>query len=151
VLPDRHNNFNRCVYGQYTSGWVAGEKAPSYREEEGVPDDSRNDTYAAMKLEIDNWRWAGTPFYIRTGKRLAVRSTEIAVNFRPVPHLPFLSTNVEGATPNQLIFSIQPNEGATLQIQAKVPGSAMSIRPVRMDFQYGAAFMSESPEAYERL
>ncbi len=138
------------VRAQYSAGWVAGEQVPGYLEEEGVPADSQTETYAALRLELDNWRWAGTPFYLRTGKRLKVRATEIAIAFRPVPHLPFTG-GVGVVEPNQLLISVQPNEGVSLRMVAKVPGSTMEIRPVQMDFSYGAAFLRESPEAYERL
>jgi glucose-6-phosphate 1-dehydrogenase len=139
-----------AVRGQYTAGWVGGEQVPGYRDEQGVPDDSRTDSYAALRLEIDNWRWAGVPFYVRTGKRLPLRATEIAIAFRPVPHLPFRM--LDASVPaNELIVSVQPNEGATLRIAAKVPGTTMRVRPVQMDFQYGSSFLRESPEAYERL
>jgi glucose-6-phosphate 1-dehydrogenase len=136
--------------GQYTAGWVAGERVPGYREEEDVPPDSHAETYAALRVEVDNWRWAGVPFYLRTGKRLPLRTTEIAIAFRPAPHLPFRGLEAPPA-PNELVISVQPNEGATLQIAAKVPGTALRMRPVQMDFQYGTSFLRESPEAYERL
>jgi glucose-6-phosphate 1-dehydrogenase len=139
------------VRGQYRAGWVGGEEVPGYLEEEGVPPDSQTETYAALRLEIDNWRWAGTPFYLRSGKRLKVRASEIAVQLRPVPHLPFTRSEAEGVVPNLLLISVQPNEGVSLRIVAKVPGSTMDVRPVQMDFNYGAAFLGESPEAYERL
>jgi glucose-6-phosphate 1-dehydrogenase len=139
-----------AVRGQYAAGWVGGEQVPGYRDEEGVPPDSRTETYAALRLEIDNWRWAGVPFYLRTGKRLPLRATEIAIAFRPAPHLPFHALDAR-VPPNELTIAVQPNEGATLRIAAKVPGTAMRVRPVQMDFQYGSAFMRESPEAYERL
>jgi glucose-6-phosphate 1-dehydrogenase len=136
--------------GQYTAGWLAGERVPGYREEEDVPADSRTDTYAALRLEVDNWRWAGVPFYLRTGKRLPLRATEIAIAFKPVPHQPFRGLDAP-PPPNELVISVQPNEGATLQIAAKMPGTALRMRPVQMDFQYGTSFLRESPEAYERL
>jgi glucose-6-phosphate 1-dehydrogenase len=140
------------VRGQYSSGWVGGEAVPGYLEEEGVEPDSNTETYVAMRVEIDNWRWAGTPFYVRAGKRLARRVTEIAVRFRPVPHLPFAPTDMTGdVEPNELVLSVQPEEGASLRIVAKVPGQTMNVRPVQMEFNYGEAFMSTSPEAYERL
>jgi glucose-6-phosphate 1-dehydrogenase len=141
-----------AVRGQYTAGWIGGERVPGYRDEEDVPFDSRTDTYAALRLEVDNWRWAGVPFYLRTGKRLALRATEIAIAFQPAPHLPFRDADTKvAATANELIVSVQPNEGASLLIAAKVPGTEMRVRPVQMDFQYGSAFLRESPEAYERL
>jgi glucose-6-phosphate 1-dehydrogenase len=136
--------------GRYAAGWVGGEQVAGYRDEEGVPADSRTETYAALRLEVDNWRWAGVPFYLRTGKRMPVRATEIAIAFRPAPHLPFRALDV-GVPPNELTIAVQPNEGATLRIAAKVPGTTMRVRPVQMDFQYGSAFLRESPEAYERL
>ncbi|MEA2426271.1 MAG: glucose-6-phosphate 1-dehydrogenase, partial [Thermoleophilaceae bacterium] len=103
------------------------------------------------RLHVDNWRWAGVPFYLRTGKRLARKVTEIAVRLKPVPHLGFQSAGSVGVVPNQLILTVQPNEGVSLQIAAKIPGTRMSIRPVNMEFLYGTAFLSQSPEAYERL
>jgi glucose-6-phosphate 1-dehydrogenase len=139
-----------AVRGQYAPGWIGGEQVPAYRDEEGVPADSRTDTYAALRLEVDNWRWAGVPFYLRTGKRLPLRATEIAIAFKPAPHLPFRDAGMT-VPANELIVSVQPNEGTTLRIAAKVPGTAMRVRPVQMDFQYGSAFLRESPEAYERL
>ncbi len=139
-----------AVRGQYTAGWIAGEQVSGYRDEEDVPAGSRTDTYAALRVEIDNWRWAGVPFYLRTGKRLPLRATEIAIVFRPVPHQPFRSLDAP-PPPNELVISVQPNEGATLQIAAKTPGTALAVRPVQMDFQYGTSFLRESPEAYERL
>ena len=139
------------VRGQYEKGWIGGEEVVGYLDEDGIPKDSRTDTYAAARLEIDNWRWAGTPFYLRTGKRLRTRNTEIAIRFKSVPHLPFSGTGAAGVVPNELIISVQPREGASLRMVAKVPGSEMEVRPVQMDFQYGEAFLRESPEAYERL
>jgi glucose-6-phosphate 1-dehydrogenase len=139
-----------AVRGQYTAGWLAGEHVPGYREEDDVPAGSRTDTYAALRVEIDNWRWAGVPFYLRTGKRLPLRATEIAIAFKPAPHHPF--RRLDGPPPpNELVIAVQPNEGATLQIAAKMPGTALRMRPVQMDFQYGTSFLRESPEAYERL
>jgi glucose-6-phosphate 1-dehydrogenase len=140
------------VRGQYQGGWIAGDEVPAYRDEEGVADDSRTDTYVAMRVEIDNWRWAGTPFYVRTGKRLPRQVTEIAVRFRPVPHLAFAATDLMGEVdPNELVLSVQPEEGAALRIVAKVPGQTMNVRPVEMEFNYGESFLAASPEAYERL
>jgi glucose-6-phosphate 1-dehydrogenase len=139
------------VRGQYGAGWIGGEAVASYLDEEGVPDDSRTDTYVAMRVEIDNWRWAGTPFYLRAGKRLPRRVTEIAVRFRPVPHLPLARAEIGDVEPNELVLSVQPNEGVSLRLVAKVPGQTMSVRPVLMEFKYGTTFMGDSPEAYERL
>jgi glucose-6-phosphate 1-dehydrogenase len=139
------------VRAQYTHGIAGGEEVPGYLEEEGVPDGSRTETYAALKLEVQNWRWAGVPIYLRTGKRLARKVTEIAVALKPVPHLAFQSKGSVGVQPNQLVLTVQPNEGVSLSLGAKIPGSRMRIRPVNMEFLYGSAFMSQSPEAYERL
>ncbi len=145
----------KCVKsarGQYTAGNVDGGPVPGYLEETDVPADSQTDTHAALKLEINNWRWAGTPFYIRAGKRMPRRSTEITIAFRPVPHKPFSDPRVaESIRPNLLTLSIQPNEGASLRIEAKAPGAETQLRPVRMDFLYGETFTRDTPEAYERL
>jgi glucose-6-phosphate 1-dehydrogenase len=139
------------VRAQYTAGHSGGESVPGYLEEEGVPADSNTETYAALRLEVDNWRWAGVPFYIRTGKRLARKVTEIAVTLKPVPHLAFSQDGSLGVQPNQLVLTLQPNEGVALRLGAKIPGTRMIIRPVNMEFLYGTAFLSQSPEAYERL
>jgi glucose-6-phosphate 1-dehydrogenase len=140
-----------AVRAQYARGTVGGEEVPGYLEEEGVPPDSNTETYAALRLHIDNWRWAGVPFYLRTGKRLARKVTEIAITLKPVPHLAFQQDGSVGVRPNQLILTLQPNEGVALSLGAKIPGSRMRIRPVNMEFLYGTSFMSQSPEAYERL
>ena len=141
------------VRGQYGAGWVDGEEVPGYREEKGVGDGSLRETFVGLKLDIDNWRWAGTPFYLRTGKRLPKRATEIAIQFRRVPHSPFEGNDgVDGTIePNLLVLRIQPDEGITLRFGGKVPGQSMRIRNVTMDFLYGSSFLRESPEAYERL
>ena len=139
------------VRGQYDAGWVGGEEVKAYHNEDGIPKDSTTDTYVAARLEIDNWRWAGTPFYIRTGKQLPRKVTEIAVRFRPVPHLAFAQAEVAGVDANELVLAVQPDEGASLRIVAKIPGQTMNVRPVQMEFQYGTTFLAESPEAYERL
>ena len=139
------------VRGQYASGWIAGERVPGYREEEGVDPASNTDTFVAMRLMVENWRWSGTPFYLRTGKRLPRRSTEVAIQFKQAPHLPFASSAVEDSAPNLLILRIQPDEGASLRFLAKVPGPQVDLRVVSMDFSYGSSFLRGSPEAYERL
>jgi glucose-6-phosphate 1-dehydrogenase len=139
------------VRGQYGEGTVGGKEVPGYLEEEGVPEDSRTETYAALRLHVSNWRWAGVPFYLRTGKRLAKRVTEIVVTLKPVPHVAFQSTGSVGVQQNQIVLTVQPDEGVSVSVGAKIPGSRMRIRPVFMEFRYGTAFMSESPEAYERL
>lgn len=136
---------------QYGPGRVGGQDVPGYLQEEGVPADSSTETYAALRLGIANWRWAGVDFYLRTGKRLARKVTEIAITLKPVPHLAFREAGSVGVKPNVLVLTMQPNEGVSLSLGAKIPGSRMRIRPVNMEFQYGTAFMSQSPEAYERL
>ncbi len=140
-----------AVRAQYGPGVVGGTPVPGYREEEGVAPDSRTETYAALRLHVSNWRWAGVPFYLRTGKRLARKVTEIAVTLKPVPHLAFRSTGSVGVQANQVILTVQPDEGVSVSLGAKIPGAQMRIRPVNMEFRYGTSFMSESPEAYERL
>ena len=140
-----------AVRAQYAPGIVAGEQVPGYVEEPGVPSDSTTETYAALRLEVRNWRWAGVPMYLRTGKRLARKVTEIAVTLKPVPHSAFQSEESTGVQPNVLVLTVQPNEGVSLSIGAKIPGTRMAIRTVNMEFLYGTAFLSESPEAYERL
>jgi glucose-6-phosphate 1-dehydrogenase len=139
------------VRGQYTHGWQGGEEVLGYLEEEGIPADSRTDTYAAIKLEIDSRRWAGVPFYLRTGKRLGRRVTEIAVVFRRAPHLPFETMATQELGENALVIRVQPDEGVTVRFGSKVPGTAMEVRDVSMDFAYGGSFTESSPEAYERL
>jgi glucose-6-phosphate 1-dehydrogenase len=140
-----------AVRAQYGPGHSGGEDVPGYLEEEGVRSASTTETFAALRLEVDNWRWAGVPFYLRAGKRLARKITEIAITLKPVPHLAFSQAGSLGIHPNQLILTLQPNEGVTLRLGAKIPGTRMSIRPVNMEFMYGTSFLSESPEAYERL
>ena len=140
-----------AVHAQYGRGHAGGDAVPGYLEEDGVPEGSNTETYAALRLEVDNWRWAGVPFYLRTGKRLARKITEIAVTLKPVPHLAFSQDGSLGVQPNQLVLTLQPNEGVSLRLGAKIPGTRMKIRPVNMEFQYGTAFLSQSPEAYERL
>jgi glucose-6-phosphate 1-dehydrogenase len=140
-----------ALRAQYTSGVVGGEDVVGYREEDGVPPDSTTPTYVGLRLEVDNWRWAGVPIYLRTGKRLARKVTEIAITLKPVPHLAFDQEGSVGVQPNQIVLAVQPNEGVTISIGAKIPGAKMRIRPVNMEFLYGTSFLSESPEAYERL
>ena len=142
---------HHAVRAQYTAGMAEGKEVPGYLEEDGVAPDSRTETYAALRVEVDNWRWAGVPIYLRTGKRLARKVTEIAVALQPVPHLAFKAEGSIGVQPNQLVMTMQPNEGVSLSLGAKIPGTRMRIRPVNMEFLYGTAFLSQSPEAYERL
>ena len=139
------------VRAQYRSGWVQGSEVHGYRDEEGVDPHSQTETYVAMRLKVDNWRWAGVPIYVRTGKYLPKRVTEVAMEFNRVPHLPFAMSQAEGLEPDALVLRIQPDEGITLRFGAKVPGQAFRVRSVSMDFFYGAAFLEETPEAYERL
>ncbi len=135
--------------GQYLAGWQGGQKVVGFLEEEGIKHDSKTETYAAVRVDIDNRRWAGVPFYLRTAKRMPRRVTEIALNFKHAPHLPFTDTEKLGT--NALVMRIQPDEGITMRFGAKVPGTQMEIREVSMDFGYGGAFTESSPEAYERL
>ncbi|TNY37364.1 glucose-6-phosphate dehydrogenase [Thermomonospora catenispora] len=137
--------------GQYAAGWQGGEQVRGYLEEDGIPPDSRTETYAAIKLEIESRRWAGVPFYLRTGKRLSRRVTEVALIFQRAPHLPFSETDTEELGQNALVMRVQPDEGITVRFGSKVPGTAMEIRDVNMDFAYGESFTEHSPEAYERL
>ncbi|UCM87261.1 glucose-6-phosphate dehydrogenase [Streptomyces marincola] len=139
------------VRGQYTAGWQGGQKVAGYLEEEGIDPASVTDTYAAMRLEIDNRRWAGVPFYLRTGKRLGRRVTEIAVVFQTAPYSPFDTTDTQELGHNALVIRVQPDEGVTVRFGSKVPGTQMEIRDVTMDFAYGESFTESSPEAYERL
>jgi len=140
-----------AVRGRYEAGWLAGERAKGYLDEDGVPKKSTTETYAAVRLGIETRRWAGVPFYLRTGKRLPRRVTEIAVSFKKAPHLPFSQTDTKELGQNQLVIRVQPDEGVTLRFGSKVPGTAMEVRDVSMDFLYGEAFTESSPEAYERL
>jgi glucose-6-phosphate 1-dehydrogenase len=140
-----------AIRGQYDQGWLAGERAVAFRAEEGIPEDSRTETFAAVRLGVETRRWAGVPFYLRAGKRLPKRVTEIAVIYKKAPHLPFSKTDTQELGHNQLVIRVQPDEGVTLKFGSKVPGSAMEVRDVAMDFLYGEAFTESSPEAYERL
>jgi glucose-6-phosphate 1-dehydrogenase len=139
------------VRGQYVSGWVEGERVRSYRDEPEVAPDSETETYAALKLGIDSWRWAGVPFYIRTGKAMPSRVTEIAVQFRRAPLALFSRAGVPQVDPNVLAIRVQPDEGILLRFGAKVPGQGLQIRTVNMDFRYGSSFAVDSPDAYETL
>ncbi|MGI8613626.1 MAG: glucose-6-phosphate dehydrogenase [Nocardioidaceae bacterium] len=137
--------------GQYAPGWQGGVPVEGYLQEQDIPNNSVTETFAALRLDIDTRRWAGVPFYLRTGKRLGRRVTEVAVAFKKAPHLPFNATATEELGENALVMRIQPDEGVTLRFGAKVPGTAMELRDVNMDFAYGGAFVESSPEAYERL
>jgi glucose-6-phosphate 1-dehydrogenase len=140
-----------CVRGQYGAGAVNGKAVPGYRVEEGVERDSATETFAMLTMHFDNWRWSGVPFYVRSGKRLAKRVTEIAIQFKDAPHQLFGREMMESVSPNQLIIRIQPDEGITMRVAAKVPGQVTRIRDVNMDFRYGASFGVKLAEAYERL
>ncbi|WP_163550039.1 glucose-6-phosphate dehydrogenase [Candidatus Frankia nodulisporulans] len=148
-LPDDLARY--AVRGQYEQGWLAGERVAGYLDEKDIPPDSRTETYAAVRLGIETRRWAGVPFYLRTGKRLPRRVTEIAIVFKKAPHLPFDQTDTAELGNNQLVIRVQPDEGVTLKFGSKVPGSAMEVRDVAMDFLFGEAFTEALPEAYERL
>jgi len=137
--------------GQYAAGWQGGRQVGGFLEEDGIPPDSRTETYAALRLGVDTRRWAGVPFYLRAGKRLPRRMTEIALIFQRAPHLPFSATDTEELGQNALVIRIQPDEGITVRFGSKVPGTAMEVRDVNMDFAYGESFTESSPEAYERL
>ncbi|MFT4083424.1 MAG: glucose-6-phosphate dehydrogenase [Nocardioides sp.] len=137
--------------GQYAAGWAGGVKVPGFLEEDGIAKGSTTETYAAVTLHVDNRRWAGVPFYLRTGKRLGRRVTEVAVIFKRAPYLPFEAGATEELTHNALVIRIQPDEGLTVRFGSKVPGTQMEIRDVTMDFAYGGSFTESSPEAYERL
>jgi len=139
------------VRGQYTSGWVEGERVPAYRDEPEVPRDSVRETYVALKLAIESWRWAGVPFYLRTGKALSNHATEIAVQFKQAPLALFARAGAGPMDPNILAIRIQPDEGILLRFGAKVPGPGLQIRGVNMDFRYGSSFAVDSPDAYETL
>ena len=139
------------VRAQYTSGFAAGKQVPGYRDEKGVSPNSLTETFAAMRFTVDNWRWAGVPFYLRTGKNLAKHITEIAVTFRGAPHLIFGRDGAQPPGSNVLALRIQPDEGITLKFFAKLPGQSMNIRPVNMDFRYGTTFGLQLASAYERL
>ena len=150
-LPSRDDIARRIVRAQYGSGSLGNSQVPGYREEPGVAADSLSETYVALPAYVDSWRWAGVPFYLRAGKRLAKRVTEIAIQFRTVPLQLFARAGAEIPAPSVLSMHIQPNEGITLQFNAKVPGPTIRLQPVNMDFRYGTSFGEATPDAYERL
>jgi glucose-6-phosphate 1-dehydrogenase len=143
--------LSKTVRGQYGEGTMDGERVPGYRSEEGVPTDSRTETFVAMRLLIDNWRWAGVPFYLRTGKRLPGRSTHVVIQFRRAPFMLFRETQVENMMPNQLVLNIQPEEGISLRFAAKTPGPTMQLGEVNMNFAYADYFGLTPSTGYERL
>jgi glucose-6-phosphate 1-dehydrogenase len=139
-----------AVPGQYGPGYVGGVQVPGYREEAGVSPTSKTETYVALRLFVDNWRWNGVPFFLRTGNRLPRRVTEVAITFKKVPHMIFGGSQV-APSPNVISMRIQPDEGIAIRFTAKVPGAGTELRPVRMEFSYGSAFGEAGPDAYERL
>lgn len=149
-LADVQNLERSAVRGQYSAGWMKGKPVPGYREEPGVDPNSTTPTYVAMKFAIDNWRWQGVPFYLRTGKRLPKKVSEISIHFREVPYLIFQSATKQ-ANANILAMRIQPNEGISLRFEVKMPGPELRSRSVEMDFSYGSAFGIGSADSYDRL
>ncbi|NEO92333.1 MAG: glucose-6-phosphate dehydrogenase [Moorea sp. SIO3G5] len=149
-LADIHNLENSAVRGQYSAGWMKGKQVPGYREEKGVDPNSTTPTYVALKLLIDNWRWQGVPFYLRTGKRLPKKVSEISIQFRKVPLMIFKSA-AQQTSPNVLTLRLQPNEGISLRFEAKRPGPDLRTRTVDMDFSYGSSFGVATADAYNRL
>jgi glucose-6-phosphate 1-dehydrogenase len=143
--------LTRTVRGQYGEGVSGGQRVPAYRTEPGVPPDSKTETFVAMKLAIDNWRWADVPFYLRTGKRMPIRNTHIVIQFRRAPFVLFRDTPVENLMPNQLVLHIQPEEGISLRFAAKSPGAQMRLGTVDMNFEYADYFGVQSSTGYERL
>ena len=152
IRPIPRETVHQCVVrGQYGQGWVGGEKVAGYREEEDVLPDSQTETFVALRLFVDNWRWQGVPFYLRTGKRLTRQTSEITIQFRGVPHQSFPTEASLSWQPSRLVISIQPEEGIVLGFQAKYPGPKMQLRAVDMQFNYQDAFALQSPDAYETL
>lgn len=149
IPPRQLDSF--AVRGQYGAGWINGQRVPPYREEPGVASNSYTETYACLKLFVDNWRWQDVPFYLRTGKRLYRKASEVSIQFRPVPHQSFPAIVLMDFQPNRLVIRIHPDEGILLRFQAKQPGLTMHLRPVDMQFTYQEAFPTTSPEAYEAL
>jgi glucose-6-phosphate 1-dehydrogenase len=140
-----------AVRGQYDEGWIEGQKVTGYTNEPGVNPKSMTETFAAIKIFVDNWRWHDVPFYLRTGKRMAEKISAITIQFRPVPHKAFPAESVENWQPNRLIINIQPQKEIRLRFQAKKPGLKMILNPVEMTFNFNNIYSSESPEAYETL
>ncbi len=149
IMPEDVQKFT--IRGQYTSGTVGGKQTIGYRQEKGVSPQSTTETYVAIKFQIENWRWAGVPFYVRSGKRLPKRVTEIAVQFKKTPHHLFTSLSSDAIDQNNIVIRIQPDEGISLKFSSKIPGSATRLRPVTMDFRYGSSFGGHLADAYTRL
>ncbi|MBI2983055.1 MAG: glucose-6-phosphate dehydrogenase (NADP(+)), partial [Chloroflexi bacterium] len=152
IRPIREEDLGeRAVRGQYGPGFIEGDPVAGYHALPEVAPESKTETYVGLKLFVDNWRWEGTPFYVRHGKRLPKRATEIAIQFRSVPHHLFSEDARQGLEPNTLVVRIQPEEGISLKFGAKVPVQGIRIRSVAMDFVYGASFLVDAPDAYETL
>jgi len=149
-LADLENLDRSAIRGQYTAGWMNGKQVPGYREEEGADPNTTTPTYAALKLYVDNWRWKGVPFYLRTGKRMPKKVTEIAIQFKEVPYMMFQSA-AKQVNPNVLALRIQPNEGISMRFEVKTPGNSLRTRSVDMDFRYDTAFGKPNTDAYSRL
>ena len=145
-IADEH-----VVRAQYRAGWVTGSEVPAYRQEPGVAVESTTETFVALRMQLDSWRWAGVPFFLRTGKRLPKRTTEIAIQFRRPPLQIFKRVSRSSVAPNLLIINVQPDEGISVRFEAKLPGTRMQLAPVMMNFRYGTAFGGNVPEAYETL
>jgi glucose-6-phosphate 1-dehydrogenase len=150
-LVDDHDGTPNVMRAQYGPGWVAGHEVPAYRTEPGVNPTSTTETYVALRMQLDSWRWAGVPFYLRTGKRMPKRTTEIAIQLRRPPLEIFKRVTPTSVAPNLLIVNVQPDEGISVRFEAKLPGTRMQLAPVMMNFRYGAAFGGPVPEAYETL
>jgi len=151
IQPLVENGDGNVVRAQYTAGWLNGTEVPGYRDEDGVNPKSTTETYVALRMHLDSWRWAGVPFYVRTGKRLPKRTTEIAIQFRRPPLHIFKRVSPTPITSNLLVVNVQPDEGISVRFEAKLPGSRMQLAPVMMNFRYGSAFGRAVPEAYETL
>ena len=149
IRPEEVDRY--VIRGQYGPGLVLGKRVPGYRQEEGVRPDSRTQTFVALRLAVENWRWAGVPFLLRTGKRLPKRATEVYLQFRKPPLHLFDEETASSVAPNALVINVQPDEGVSLRFGAKVPGPDLKVRRVKMEFRYGTSFGTPSPEAYERL
>jgi glucose-6-phosphate 1-dehydrogenase len=151
VQPILDGGDGAVVRGQYGAGWVNGVEVPGYRQEDDVKPGSTTETYVALRVHLDSWRWAGVPFYVRTGKRLPKRTTEIAIQFRRPPLHIFKRISPTSVAPNLLVVNVQPDEGISIRFETKLPGSRMQLAPVMMNFRYGSAFAGSVPEAYETL
>jgi glucose-6-phosphate 1-dehydrogenase len=150
-LVDERGSLSDVIRAQYADGWVNGSEVPGYRREPGVSESSVTETYVALRLRLDSWRWAGVPFYIRTGKRLPKRTSEIAIQFRRPPLEIFRRVSSTPVAANLLIINVQPDEGISIRFEAKLPATRMQLGPVMMNFRYGTAFSRDVPEAYETL